>query len=954
MPTEWAQHPISPAIDDEAYNLARGRGMSVQSTPAGFKLVELGGNTHHFNTLDEAKQFLKSIPERHLEPVEASGTLEKIVNDQPLTDVDKAAITTQRAVSSLPRVTPGHTLNEGIPVGIQFNVVTGLHTPEEIAAAQAAVVAKGYKPGAPIRVGNEYELPYAAKWNSFTKRAVNTYASLRIRGPNSVHIDDVRRMGALMGMRGDVLTNFLWHVASKAGQDIKTQKLYLGQLASPTMVGSPTVAQVAREIVMAVAQLAEDERWAYTNIRDRFLRPLTEKEAIMAGEVVEGTRPFSSVSLKIQQAVNAYRQFMAELARLAGIPQWENYMTHATDMDALWAAVRESILRDGAWAKRVDARDLDQLRLLAAQYTGKWDTLPKDVQRFIRDKALRWENTEWSKLPETIRRQLPEEVFNRYLIPRVGGAEVPYEKNLIKVFDKYVPVMLRYINVQPALERVRPIIAAMPGADNPLSARRFLEKYVNEVALNRFGDARRALDELMRDMGNSLGISMTKGSLLNDMITLYRGGTYRGLIGIDSALKHFNKIVNVAAENGKFLPYAFKYLPQIIARKGIVQVPGVTRLHGAELTELLNRPPRGTTLDKAMRLSDFISGIALRPMQIVENTMRGFSWYAGLEEAAQLGMDTKTAIRYAARKASTMLPDIKMTEAQYHALLNVIKTDFGYSIEHAPPWFNTPLARLSTIFMTYPIREIEFLARGIGTSLNGFLTMAEHAGAAEALRTADAGRLLRYLASSGFLLGAAYYAAKLGVDMTNFFTGHLAHVALPFWQATANLYNAIAGREPWSRERATREFKEAIYAAAIPQYRMLKKASNAIESVRRGYAVDDAGRYIHPSSPFGEFMNFLGIPPTAYTRGRKLAEEWAAIAKDYNYEKHAAIEAMVRSGDTTAVQDFMVKWGRPITPEDVKQVAETMEGTPVQRATRTVPMEVIKRMAQERPYLFEK
>lgn len=169
-----------------------------------------------------------------------------------------------------------------------------------------------------------------------------------------------------------------------------------------------------------------------------------------------------------------------------------------------------------------------------------------------------------------------------------------------------------------------------------------------------------------------------------------------------------------------------------------------------------------------------------------------------------------------------------------------------------------------------------------------------------------------------------------------------------------NTYSALMGETPMSRERARSELKEALLATAIPQYRMLKKSNDAFDAVRRGYATDMGGNYVHPSSPFGEFMNFLGVPPEEYKRGKNLAKEWTQVAHDYNYEKHAAIDSLIKEGNSQGIQEFTTKWGRPITPQDIQKVMQTAQQTPLERATKTIPPEVIKQLAGERPYLFNR
>jgi hypothetical protein len=962
-------------IDEAMTRTAHTKGFTIYEQPNGITAVGMGGRVEKFKDVRDLHVFLQLQKELPLPPSVAYGTFDKIANRLPLDKVDYASIAATKSIFNKPPVTMGHTVMEPIrDLGgrERVNVVKGITNQEDFTRVIGDLQKKGLEYKVLDLGDNTQDVLYYKKWTRTERDATRLWAQYRVSGVGKLTFDDQRFLGFAFGKTPGEISQWTMNNSAFAALEGKTRTMLLDQVRFPQFHKSPLVAGISRLVHGSYMTVTNDLSQIAEEVTPIFAK-LSQPERVAAFRAVEGRIPFQDLSENAQNAVGVYRKWMRSLAEDMKLKPYKEYATHITDMDAMWGAFHKDIAMNDfksapeALRKKLTENDYNRIRGIALnpRFVPKpgqeiWRTLGREDQGFIKSKLFDWEDVAktMDQLPAYVRGLVPTELFNPYLIPREKGVRIPYKEDIVEVFNKYTTRMVHDIHFRPLLEdpvfnlqgksmSIPQVINSLPGAGASGSERNYLERYMARVITGRPDSFSTMLRNITDNMNETLGTSIVDTNFLNDVITMYRGAMYRGLLGPDSAIQNMTQILNNIALNGRYVAPAFK--SYVFGSKRPPRMQGVVD-DLIDFTENIPSSDKGL-MKKALDFSDFLNRKLLYPMHATELINRGIGWFAGMEEAAILGMGSKDALRLSMGKVSGIKQPLALTEQQYHALLTVMKTQFGYDVAQQPPFASNPLYRLSTLFVSYPMRQAEFMQREIGAAVNGYFAAMKTMGPAAAFDVADKGKLMRFLALTGFMFSAPYAIGQLGLDVSNIWGKGAMPFSLPFYKTLIDGYNAVVGDNPESRHSAQSKVMDAFTSVAIPQYRYMKKASSVNENIQRGFSTDSKGRFVHETSTIGELLRLFGVGPEEYKNKRLLAEQWHEVGSEYAFSKREALESLVLKNEMGPAQDFMKKWGRPITPKDVENYIATLKKTPQERAVSGLPNDVIMNQIAQKPYL---
>ena len=665
------------------------------------------------------------------------------------------------------------------------------------------------------------------------------------------------------------------------------------------------------------------------------------RSAKRVAQIVRGDLPLSAATPKERGAVESWREAAAKIAMAENTPQSMWYMNQVTDFDAIYQATREHFAGkvrldelDRKMAFRVgDPQRFAHFRKVFEGFPD-WERLPRTVKGELKEL---WKfNTladTWDQLPEFLKAKLPKEVFDRYLLPRVG--EAPFMDDIVAAWRHRIPVAVKKIHMDPLLAKWTTILEQLPGPDLPLTEKRYMRTYLEGRILGRPTQTDQMLGYLTDRINLAIGKPLLNVDQIHAAVTLFRSGFYRGALGIDSALTNATQILNNWAQNGKVIGPVFQHASTFadLRAKGLVgQFVDLT-------TEHFPTRQHSKVLDTVLRWDQVFTKAVLSPMSLTEYANRGVAFAVGMEEAAARGLSPKAMLVNAYSRGTGIVPPLELSEQIQHALFKVVpQTQFGMSSAEMAPMFRGVLGRISSILVTYPTQQAAFEIRGLVQSSKA---LAQHMagkslsdGFAEAVAAGDAGRLVRFMALTGGFTMLPYIAYEVfgyGVNDTWGIKSVLGLAMNPFWRAIRNGYAAITGYTLADRDEARRELTDFFKTLTIPQARWGKKAIDVVQGIERGYAIDKKGRYLYNTTPWGELMRLAGVAPPERAQAIHLSRRLMMDAYEHRRDKRAAIDAILEDGDTGAAQSFAKRWNKAITPQDLLRAQqERMRPVPQQ------------------------
>ncbi len=249
--------------------------------------------------------------------------------------------------------------------------------------------------------------------------------------------------------------------------------------------------------------------------------------------------------------------------------------------------------------------------------------------------------------------------------------------------------------------------------------------------------------------------------------------------------------------------------------------------------------------------AEFIATNADRTFPIPDGLVPGVgAILAALETAGKRGADFQGALRMGLKSISTMVPDMEVPTAMWDAYWQVMKTQYGYSKWHKNPLERSPLAKLSTVFWSYPEKTFQMVSNGLRDSY----------------LTGDAAKFTRYLLYMGFQLSIAEAMLKLGLDVGSIFGVGILPVKMtiggPIWDLLKNSYTATFGEKPEDREKGFKDFGNAIGNLIVPQFRYGKKVLDSMTSIQDGFRTrGNRNEKVMETNLITEVLSLAGAPP---------------------------------------------------------------------------------------------
>jgi len=339
--------------------------------------------------------------------------------------------------------------------------------------------------------------------------------------------------------------------------------------------------------------------------------------------------------------------------------------------------------------------------------------------------------------------------------------------------------------------------------------------------------------------------------------------------------------------------------------------------------------------EKFRKFDQALTRISLSPMNVTENILRGWTLLSGLEEAAQMGLDHQQAIQMGLARASRVVPNLALTEAQVHAMERVAQTQFGYSKAASSPYLRGPFFTMSTMFWSYP------------TKLGQMLSNMAADGTLNTWRDPSIGNmgvLLRYLATIGLFVGGGVGLQQLGIDATNVFgvKGLLPQGMSPPLQLASNAYSMAVSDRQMNRAEIDRAWLTAWGVAGVPQVRYGRKLVDVAESLQRGYRLtpDGVGQSFQ-TTPLGEFTRAFGFDSGPAVNQKLVAKRILKLEFDRRMERENALAEFLNSdGQKFArIEEYNKRWPEPISADDIANAAR-LRATPLVERTGTIPIRI--------------
>jgi hypothetical protein len=601
------------------------------------------------------------------------------------------------------------------------------------------------------------------------------------------------------------------------------------------------------------------------------------------------------------------------------------YGTVEYDMNKLYNWYKKPIMAADSYEKLpevyqayVDPTRFDLIKSIIMKHEAAghtvWDDLPELDKGILQQNLFNWSNafSAYEFLPLEVQMKLPKEKWNAYFqkrthfvapgLTREQTLELFMKSDPFEIIDNYINATTNAIAGDWFLKRARPIINTLPGPSYPVTKRGYLDRYTKMLVFGKkASDVDMLWNTVAREINSNLfGENVLPLYLPTRVANAFIRGMYRGTLGPDTALRNLTQSLNTIVESGKF-PVFSALKARIEGSKEWEDFSKLYSIVGEFDPQYKRRlAVKGEKFETIKNADKTITDLALRPMGITEKINKFMQYMAGLEEAKKLGLDFDNAHLVGLERAFTTIENPALTEAQWYAWRKVWATQFGYTPAHSSPFLGTnPLARMSTVFWSYPIKTLQLWRTGI----------------MESALAGDNARLARYMALVGFSLTAPFwFGAVTGLNVEAMYgKGLLPYQITPTWlNLVKDAYAAVGGDvSAYEEDRATENFKHTIAMITIPWYRFGRKVVNSYENAQRGYV--EYGQTGHPlveTNDFKEICNLFGFPPESTASARKAYREIRDEEIRHRLQKTKYLDKMAKhleEGDMNSVTDTLIK-----------------------------------------------
>jgi hypothetical protein len=700
--------------------------------------------------------------------------------------------------------------------------------------------------------------------------------------------------------------------------------------AMPQFSSNPGIRTITKDAAFLheIPKFSEMRQW--TDYYNTHWGDLTEAQQRETWQVMAKRKNLADVTdAKTVQAVEAAKAFVKDIGSRLGIgPEWYKYLSGLIDKQKLYEGYRqlitgydhfEDLPRDTQMRLGGSENRFEMVKRAFDKNTS-YEDLPKDVKRAFNKDLVQWfTDTQYDQLPKQITDIVPKEMWETFSMS--GG--FPLVENWNATFRKIMPAIMGHIYTEPLVDKWKPVIDSLPGNATGVTTKAYLTKW---LALTQGSSERSGLslafDGLTSKVENSWGKALSDPDFLGRLATRTGLATYQSTLGLalDTSVVNQFQHLNTWAAGGRIAKGVAGYLARSDISKlyrempegvGILEEMAYHQLQGSELggvglPKVLER--FGISQDTLKRWDAWITPKVMHPMHVSENILRGTAMLAGLEDAATMGLDMQTALRLGVGRASQVVPNLSLTAGHLHALDLVAQTQFAYEKVFQSPYLQGPLTKLSTIFWSYPTKQLQFLSNGMGQAIADTVRQPGYS---------EISRLARYTGLLGLFTLGPWAGVKVGLNLDNIFGSGLFPqlVSIPL-QVAGTMYQAVLGRQPVAPKDMQQMWKNLVYMLGVPGGRYTGKAWDAANASADGYERSALGQRTFDTSTFGEMTRMLGLEYGRSYEQRAMARTIMETEVKLNSEKQTAMGKAIYGSlmtgfqpDLSAVEKFNEKWG---------------------------------------------
>ncbi len=331
----------------------------------------------------------------------------------------------------------------------------------------------------------------------------------------------------------------------------------------------------------------------------------------------------------------------------------------------------------------------DRLRLkkgdkLSNYFPHFWDMSPEQAAKLRKLPDI---------APEVLESVAPKIAFKN-LLKREGAKG--YKLDAVEALEAYTLGAMRKIYVEPTLKA-----AVRSSKLLSTSERKYLNSLIQRLkGTSTFSDKWTAeiLNKVKQSITDVTGIGFNPSfrPATTTSLTITRQ-FYRGLLGMNfgSAMKNATQSVNTVGKTG--IMSTMWGAMKMLTRKGRIRAGKAGATETFSLEQLMEKSGHRGLVAK-------MDSVLFAPFQFVERMNRGIAFHAGMSMGLKRGMNLEKA---------TML-----------GLETSRETQFIYGALGRAPMFQTPIGRLMGQFMTFPIKQTEFIANSSKSDFMRFVLIS--------------------------------------------------------------------------------------------------------------------------------------------------------------------------------------------------------------------------------------
>jgi len=907
--------PASPAYTLSSLKLlADAKGVALETDMSQGLLMRMtmhDGQVHQSASLKEATEFLLRSPDRA-----SRGTIDKALDGKELTREDRQEINRFSAdkLAVEPRETEAPILNTNEP--------SAMPTIPPISGGAGGALAT-----------DQFLLHVAAKRGMGPAKASDFLNGMLKIFAEHPHMEAWYRNEMAGSMKSGGRAAFI------------NPADYLPH-AMPQFSSNPGIRTITQDAAYkhGLPKAYEYKQWV--DFYNKHLAPLTEKEDRAAWLVTRG-RQGEKLTPAAQQGLEAFKAFTDDVAQRLGVGStWHRYLSGIIDHQSVYSGWRKVIT---AYSKFSDLPldlkerfggnpDNFEMTRKAFERNEKYADLPRTVKGILDNDLTVWfDAARHDQLPQYIKDMVPDEMWRRFSMTGNGNLV----ESMKTTFKNILPVVLDEMYTKPWEAKWKPMWDTLPGGITGMTTKAYLHQWWDHVrgGAERSGISR-ALDDQIARVEEYRGKMLAKPDVLDRLAKAVGRNVYRSTLGfaLDTMTLNLTQSINTWAESGRVTSGILARLTSSERAAMKKAIPGDVNIMeefawhtmhktGAELEHQWGLPK-----GKIKQIGEKLNEYSMSPMHLAENVNRGIALMAGLDTALAQGLDAQTALLIGTKRASQVVNNLKLTAAQVEGIKFVSKTQYSYGPEFQNPWFQGPLAKASTLFVSYPVKTLQFLTNGMGSAAYDMITSGGGEGKA---------RFTRYAAVTGLFLSGPILAQKSGlINLENAFSPQslfprLASITL---QPLMTMYNMVLGRDPISGRDWDQMWKNFIHMLGVPGLRYSQKLvevagrpglteSGWVDgNMQRGFSINKYGQAMYESTPFGEFMRLFGIESGRTYQERNIARMIIQNQAIMDEQRKQALKAALE-GDTSKIDAFNEEWGEygpglALTGEDVVNWAQ--------------------------------